>query len=150
VPLAYVSRRIMARSDCLVITMRGDRQQIYRARQPRRQYAGQDTDPLRSSGKSTATPTSSIANMHNEISFPPSTQTQGPDNSKLSSAINRKMDIALLPFLSMLYLMNGLDRSNIGNAETQGTPSVFSRRLRALPNICHQASVEILELLLTI
>lgn len=30
------------------------------------------------------------------------------------------MDIALLPFLSLLYLFNGLDRSNIGNAETQG------------------------------
>ena len=37
-----------------------------------------------------------------------------------SRRLNRKMDIALLPFLSLLYLFNGLDRSNIGNAETQG------------------------------
>jgi hypothetical protein len=37
--------------------------------------------------------------------------------------LNRKMDIALLPFLSLLYLFNGLDRSNVGNAETQGESS---------------------------
>jgi hypothetical protein len=37
-----------------------------------------------------------------------------------SKEVNRKMDIALLPFLSLLYLLNGLDRSNVGNAETQG------------------------------
>jgi hypothetical protein len=34
--------------------------------------------------------------------------------------VNRKIDLALLPFLSALYLFNGLDRSNVGNAETQG------------------------------
>jgi hypothetical protein len=39
----------------------------------------------------------------------------------VSRRLNRKMDIFLLPFLSILYLFNGLDRSNIGNAETQGT-----------------------------
>jgi hypothetical protein len=39
----------------------------------------------------------------------------------VSRRLNRKMDIFLLPFLSVLYLFNGLDRSNIGNAETQGT-----------------------------
>lgn len=38
----------------------------------------------------------------------------------LSRALNRKLDIALLPFLSLLYLFNGLDRGNVGNAETQG------------------------------
>jgi hypothetical protein len=38
----------------------------------------------------------------------------------VSRRLNRKMDIFLLPFLSILYLFNGLDRSNIGNAETQG------------------------------
>jgi hypothetical protein len=37
-----------------------------------------------------------------------------------SRHVNRKIDIALLPFLSTLYLFNGLDRSNVGNAETQG------------------------------
>lgn len=38
----------------------------------------------------------------------------------LSRALNRKLDFALLPFLSLLYLFNGLDRGNVGNAETQG------------------------------
>ncbi|KAH7130010.1 major facilitator superfamily domain-containing protein [Dactylonectria estremocensis] len=35
-------------------------------------------------------------------------------------ALNRKLDVALLPLLSLLYLFNGLDRGNVGNAETQG------------------------------
>lgn len=30
----------------------------------------------------------------------------------------RKLDYILLPFLSLLFLLNSLDRSNIGNAET--------------------------------
>ncbi|KAK0629242.1 major facilitator superfamily domain-containing protein [Bombardia bombarda] len=34
--------------------------------------------------------------------------------------VNRKLDFALLPLLSLLYLFNGLDRSNVGNAQTQG------------------------------
>jgi hypothetical protein len=34
--------------------------------------------------------------------------------------INLKMDLGLLPLLSLLYLFNGLDRGNIGNAQTQG------------------------------
>ncbi|OAK94139.1 major facilitator superfamily transporter [Phaeosphaeriaceae sp. SRC1lsM3a] len=55
---------------------------------------------------------------------------QDIDDSTSSKAINTKMDIALLPFLSLLYLFNGLDRSNIGNAETQG----FSRDIGASPD----------------
>jgi hypothetical protein len=35
--------------------------------------------------------------------------------------LNRKLDLALLPLLSVLYLFNGLDRANVGNAQTQGT-----------------------------
>lgn len=42
------------------------------------------------------------------------------EEKALSRAINRKLDITLLPFLSLLYLFNGLDRGNVGNAETQG------------------------------
>ena len=42
------------------------------------------------------------------------------EEKALSRALNRKLDIALLPFLSLLYLFNGLDRGNVGNAETQG------------------------------
>lgn len=34
--------------------------------------------------------------------------------------INLKMDLGLLPLLSLLYLSNGLDRGNVGNAQTQG------------------------------
>lgn len=30
--------------------------------------------------------------------------------------VNLKMDLYVLPLLSLLYLMNGLDRSNVGNA----------------------------------
>jgi hypothetical protein len=47
-----------------------------------------------------------------------------------SRRVNRKLDIALLPFLSLLYLFNGLDRSNIGNAETQGALKPSSQVLR--------------------
>ncbi|KIX94011.1 uncharacterized protein Z520_10348 [Fonsecaea multimorphosa CBS 102226] len=42
------------------------------------------------------------------------------EEKAMSRALNRKFDIALLPFLSLLYLFNGLDRGNVGNAETQG------------------------------
>ena len=42
------------------------------------------------------------------------------DDRAISRRLNKKIDVALLPFLSLLYLFNGLDRSNVGNAETQG------------------------------
>lgn len=45
------------------------------------------------------------------------------EEKALSRALNRKLDIFLLPFLSLLYLFNGLDRGNVGNAETQGASS---------------------------
>uniref|UniRef100_A0A8H7NPM6 Major facilitator superfamily (MFS) profile domain-containing protein n=1 Tax=Bionectria ochroleuca TaxID=29856 RepID=A0A8H7NPM6_BIOOC len=53
-----------------------------------------------------------------------------PDEALLSSRINRRMDIAMLPMLSLLYLFNGLDKGNIGNAETQG----FTRDIGAAPS----------------
>lgn len=40
-------------------------------------------------------------------------------------ALNRKLDIYLLPVLALLYLFNGLDRGNVGNAQTQGTTSSY-------------------------
>lgn len=65
---------------------------------------------------------SSTANMNNEEApVPSSDHDQREEDRTVSRRLNRKMDIALLPFLSLLYLFNGLDRSNIGNAETQGT-----------------------------
>lgn len=42
------------------------------------------------------------------------------EEKHLSRALNRKLDYVLLPSLSLLYLFNGLDRGNIGNADTQG------------------------------
>lgn len=42
------------------------------------------------------------------------------DAAARSKALNQKLDVALLPLLSLLYLFNGLDRGNVGNAETQG------------------------------
>ena len=41
-------------------------------------------------------------------------------------ALNLKMDIFLLPMLAFLYLFNGLDRGNVGNAQTQGKYSIIS------------------------
>jgi hypothetical protein len=42
------------------------------------------------------------------------------EEKAMSRSLNRKLDIFLLPFLSLLYLFNGLDRSNVGNAQTDG------------------------------
>jgi len=44
-------------------------------------------------------------------------------------ALNRKLDFHLLPALSPLYLFNGLDRGNVGNAQTQGTVSFGPLRI---------------------
>ncbi|EHK27172.1 uncharacterized protein TRIVIDRAFT_34355 [Trichoderma virens Gv29-8] len=58
------------------------------------------------------------------IGFVPSS----PEEAELSRRVNRKMDFAMLPLLSLIYLFNGLDKGNIGNAETQGiTGSHFWR-----------------------
>jgi hypothetical protein len=42
------------------------------------------------------------------------------EEKAMSRSLNMKFDIFLLPFMSLLYLFNGLDRGNVGNAETQG------------------------------
>ena len=46
--------------------------------------------------------------------------SQTAEENAMNRALNRRLDIFLLPFLSLLYLFNGLDRGNVGNAETQG------------------------------
>ena len=51
------------------------------------------------------------------------------EEKALNRALNRKLDLFLLPFMSLLYLFNGLDRGNVGNAETQGK---FSGRKQIL------------------
>lgn len=48
------------------------------------------------------------------------------DTAARSRALNQKLDVALLPLMSLLYLFNGLDRGNVGNAETQGMPPATS------------------------
>jgi MFS family permease len=42
------------------------------------------------------------------------------DTKPQTERILRRTDIYLLPFLALLFLLNSLDRSNIGNAETAG------------------------------
>jgi hypothetical protein len=42
------------------------------------------------------------------------------EEKTMSRSLNVKFDIFLLPFMSLLYLFNGLDRGNVGNAQTQG------------------------------
>ncbi|PTB38215.1 hypothetical protein M441DRAFT_147051 [Trichoderma asperellum CBS 433.97] len=56
------------------------------------------------------------------IGFVPSS----PEEAELSRRVNRKMDFAMLPLLSLVYLFNGLDKGNIGNAETQDLSFAFS------------------------
>ncbi|KAF7563698.1 hypothetical protein G7046_g395 [Stylonectria norvegica] len=41
-------------------------------------------------------------------------------NKVLDRAYVRKMDLYLLPYLSVMYFFNSVDRSNLGNAETDG------------------------------
>jgi hypothetical protein len=62
--------------------------------------------------------------QHELVPASASSQNNGAKEKSMSRQVNRKMDTALLPFLSLLYLFNGLDRSNVGNAETQGTPNL--------------------------
>ncbi|KAJ4270559.1 hypothetical protein NW762_002247 [Fusarium torreyae] len=56
-------------------------------------------------------------------------------NKERSRALNQKLDVALLPLLSLLYLFNGLDRGNVGNAETQG----FTKDIGAEPDDLNEA-----------
>ena len=56
---------------------------------------------------------------------PPQSPDLGPDvsvadtrDSHLNRSTVRKLDFILLPFLSLLFLFNSLDKSNIGSAET--------------------------------
>ena len=37
-----------------------------------------------------------------------------------NNATVRKLDLYLLPFLSLMYFFNSVDRSNLGNAKTDG------------------------------
>lgn len=54
------------------------------------------------------------------VNLPDGYYPQTDEEKRLSRALNRKLDFILLPSLSLLYMFNGLDRGNIGNAKTQG------------------------------
>jgi MFS family permease len=43
-----------------------------------------------------------------------------PEEKHQHRALNRKFDLLVLPFCVIIYLLNGLDRSNLGNAQTNG------------------------------
>ena len=57
--------------------------------------------------------------------LPAGTNDLTPEEVELNKRVNRKMDMAMLPVLSLLYLFNGLDKGNVGNAETQGLSAPF-------------------------
>ncbi|OIW26182.1 MFS general substrate transporter [Coniochaeta ligniaria NRRL 30616] len=59
-----------------------------------------------------------------------------PEEAALNRRVSRKMDICMLPLLSLLYLFNGLDKSNIGNAQTQG----FMQAIGAQPTDLNYAT----------
>jgi hypothetical protein len=42
------------------------------------------------------------------------------NDEKLNRRTIRKLDYVLLPFLCSLFLLNSIDKSNVGNAETAG------------------------------
>lgn len=47
-------------------------------------------------------------------------QHDNDENERLKRRTIRKLDLVLLPFLCTLFLLNSLDKSNVGNAETAG------------------------------
>ena len=55
-----------------------------------------------------------------DASNPNGVEILSPEDEAMNRRVKRKMDFAMLPLLSLLYLFNGLDKSNVGNAQTQG------------------------------
>ena len=51
-------------------------------------------------------------------------------------ALNRNLNIDLHPFCVLIYLFNGLDRSNLGNAQTNG----FTQDLSIRPDAINMAT----------
>ena len=47
-------------------------------------------------------------------------RARNTSDSDINRRTKRKLDFILLPFLALLFLLNSLDKSNIGNAETAG------------------------------
>jgi hypothetical protein len=65
-------------------------------------------------------------NMNEEDTWSETDETSlglnGDDtDEQLNRHTIRKLDYVLLPFLCLLFLLNSIDKSNVGNAETAGT-----------------------------
>lgn len=58
------------------------------------------------------------------------------EEKKHSRALNRKFDFFILPFCVIIYMFNGLDRSNLGNAQTDG----FTMDLHMSPSAINTAT----------
>ena len=65
-------------------------------------------------------PTRGANNMETDNLIDGDTPSRGKDHDRLNRRTLRKLDFVLLPFLCALFLLNSLDKSNIGNAETAG------------------------------
>lgn len=61
---------------------------------------------------------------------------ESAEERKYSRALNRKFDFFILPFCVMIYMFNGLDRSNLGNAQTDG----FTTDLKMSPSAINTAT----------
>lgn len=61
---------------------------------------------------------------------------QNPEEKRSSRALNRKFDLFILPFCVLIYMFNGLDRSNLGNAQTDG----FTHDLNMRPSAINTAT----------
>ena len=58
--------------------------------------------------------------LHDEDPLSTAYATKETFGSSLDRRTKRKLDFILLPFLVVLFLLNSLDKSNVGNAETAG------------------------------
>lgn len=56
-------------------------------------------------------------------------------DTKFTKRLLRKIDFALIPFLSLLYLLSFLDRTNIGNARLAGLEASLGMKGLAY-NVC--------------
>lgn len=55
-----------------------------------------------------------------------------PEEKRYSRALNRKFDLFILPFCVLIYMFNGLDRSNLGNAQTDNFTQDLGMRPEAI------------------
>ncbi|CAK7237725.1 hypothetical protein SBRCBS47491_010102 [Sporothrix bragantina] len=59
-----------------------------------------------------------------------------PEEKSFNRALNRRLDLFLMGFCALIYIFNGLDRSNLGNAQTGG----LSKDLGLNPSVINEAA----------